>query len=79
MRRTGVSCRRGTVSWSPDGSSFRVHDCDRFMSDVASKYFKMTMYRSFVSPCASKKIQELRSPTYILTRLFRAHDKRLVR
>ena len=52
-RQTGVSC--STVSWSPDGSSFRVIDCDRFMSEVACQYFKMTKYRSFVSPCASQK------------------------
>ena len=52
-RRTGVSC--STVSWSPDGCSFRVNDCDRFMSEVACKYFKMTKYRSFVSLSASKE------------------------
>ncbi|EJK59281.1 hypothetical protein THAOC_20520 [Thalassiosira oceanica] len=46
-RQTGVS--RSTVSWSPDGSSFRVNECDRFMSDVACKYFKMTKYRSFLN------------------------------
>ncbi|EJK73790.1 hypothetical protein THAOC_04566 [Thalassiosira oceanica] len=46
-RQTGVS--RSAVSWSPDGSSFRVNECDRFMSDVACKYFKMTKYRSFLN------------------------------
>ncbi|CAJ1950856.1 unnamed protein product [Cylindrotheca closterium] len=35
------------VSWAPDGLSFRVHDIDRFMTDVLPIYFNQSKFKSF--------------------------------
>ena len=41
--------RRRLVSFQGDGLSFLIWDPDRFMDEVATRYFKMSKYRSFVS------------------------------
>jgi hypothetical protein len=35
------------VSWSADGRSFRVHDKERFTTELMPSYFSSTMYKTF--------------------------------
>ena len=35
------------VSWSPDGTCFKVHDKNAFMQLIIHKYFRQTKYKSF--------------------------------
>lgn len=35
------------ISWMPHGRAFLVRDTDKFMEDIAPRYFKMLKYRSF--------------------------------
>lgn len=43
------SLSNSAVSWNRDGRSFVIADPVEFMQRVAPKYFKLTMFRSFVS------------------------------
>ena len=52
--------RRRLVSFQEDGLSFLIWDTDRFMDEVATRYFKMSKYRSFVSVPA--RLPPLRPP-----------------
>eukprot|EP00986_Skeletonema_menzelii_P007934 scaffold3187_cov130-Skeletonema_menzelii.AAC.4 len=36
-----------TLSWSPDGNAFVIHDKDVMMNDLAPLFFKQTKFRSF--------------------------------
>lgn len=38
-----------SLSWSPDGRYFIIHDKDVMMANLVPKFFKQTQYRSFVS------------------------------
>ena len=38
-----------SISWSPDGRYFIIHDKEVMMDNLAPKFFKQTQYRSFVS------------------------------
>ena len=35
------------VSWTPCGSGFKIHRREDFISDVLSRFFKLTRYKSF--------------------------------
>ena len=35
------------VSWNDDGTSFKVHDPDKFVKSIADERFKQTRYKSF--------------------------------
>jgi hypothetical protein len=38
-----------TVSWTPDGNAFIIHNRDNFMKYVAPMFFNQSKFRSFVS------------------------------
>ena len=35
------------VSWNDDGTSFKVHEPEKFVKDIAVQRFKQTRYKSF--------------------------------
>ena len=35
------------VSWSPCGTTFKIHHRDAFVSDVLPRFFKLSKYKSF--------------------------------
>ena len=36
-----------TISWMPDGRSFRVHDQEKFEQNIQPRFFGAKSYRSF--------------------------------
>ena len=36
------------ISWTPSGTSFRVHDRNAFMKTILPRYFRQTKFKSFV-------------------------------
>jgi hypothetical protein len=36
------------ISFTPDGKAFRIHDQDAFLEEVAPKYFRQSLFNSFV-------------------------------
>jgi hypothetical protein len=47
------------ISFTPDGSAFKIHDPDAFMKDVAPHYFEQTHFTSFVRQLNSYGFQKL--------------------
>ena len=39
------------ISWMPDGRSFKVHNKERFESELMPRYFGSSKYRSFQKVC----------------------------
>jgi hypothetical protein len=39
------------VCWMPGGQVFKIHDPDRFASDILPRYFNQTKYKSFQRQC----------------------------
>jgi hypothetical protein len=39
--------RQSIVSWNIDGTSFQVHNIERFVTEVLPKHFKQSKYKSF--------------------------------
>lgn len=47
LDKADATGNRGIISWCEHGRAFLVHDAERFVSEVVSKYFSQTKYSSF--------------------------------
>jgi hypothetical protein len=47
LERCASECSEDIISWLPDGKSFRVHDKERFVSEIMPAFFGTQNFKTF--------------------------------